>query len=562
MTALRNTEQGNARQSAALQRNIEKIRLQLSEEIAKHSSAAAQLKEKNSRLESLSAELRREKSAAAILAREMETMRNSANSAAAELKKLVSETTELRRRLKFREGEDFKNLTAARSDRDRLQKELHKCEEQLAALRAEHKMTTDKQSALDRSLKELQTENRKLHAERISYEDRFKALSGASANAQELARQYSELKVNFAALQKENRQNKLAADAAKPREAELARIKLRLAELDGLKQQLRREQSFNEQLNAVKSRLEKELRQLRPMGTENAALKAQLSDHAMLKSEVERLRKLSAELAGAQKLSGQIAELKMQLAQTQPLADEANKQGKMLNIGVCNRYHKSVEKLEQLNREGKFGNLYHVYCSFRSFRSIPGLGGAFTNKKESGGGVLIDWGVHFFDLILYILGGAKLKTATCDAYCEMAKDMKEYKYRGMWAQDTSDIENGTNDVDDFISGYIRTDKASISFNGAWAQNIDKEEMFIDFLGDKAGARLTYGGKFELYDAKTLETIAPEYDIPNMFVCEDRAFINSITTGEKTRSHIDNVLESAKLLDCLYKSSEARKEVLE
>ena len=325
LTALRNTEQENARQSAALQRNIEKIRLQLSEEIAKHSSAAAQLKEKNSRLESLSAELRREKSAAGILAREMETMRNSANSAAAELKKLVSETTELRRRLKFREGEDFKNLTAARSDRDRLQKELHKCEEQLAALRAEHKMTTDKQSALDRSLKELQTENRKLHAERISYEDRFKALSGASANAQELARQYSELKVNFAALQKENRQNKLAADAAKPREAELARIKLRLAELDGLKQQLRREQSFNEQLNAVKSRLEKELRQLRPMGTENAALKAQLSDHAMLKSEVERLRKLSAELAGAQKLSGQIAELKMQLAQTQPLADEANK---------------------------------------------------------------------------------------------------------------------------------------------------------------------------------------------------------------------------------------------
>ena len=244
------------------------------------------------------------------------------------------------------------------------------------------------------------------------------------------------------------------------------------------------------------------------------------------------------------------------------MAKEAKKQNQIVNIGVCNRYNKSIEMLEELNREGRFGKIYHVYCSFRSFRSIPGLGGAFTNKKESGGGVLIDWGVHFFDLILYILGGAKLKTATCDAYCEMAKDMKEYKYRGMWAQDTSDIENGTNDVDDFISGYIRTDKASISFNGAWAQNIDKEEMFIDFLGDKAGARLTYGGKFELYDAKTLETIAPEYDIPNMFVCEDRAFINSITTGEKTRSHIDNVLESAKLLDCLYKSSEARKEVLE
>ena len=55
--------------------------------------------------------------------------------------------------------------------------------------------------------------------------------------------------------------------------------------------------------------------------------------------------------------------------------------------------------------QGKFGNVYHVYCSFRSFRSIPGLGGAFTTKEQSGGGVLIDWGVHFFDIILYVLLG-------------------------------------------------------------------------------------------------------------------------------------------------------------
>ncbi len=242
------------------------------------------------------------------------------------------------------------------------------------------------------------------------------------------------------------------------------------------------------------------------------------------------------------------------------MAEEANKRGLMLNIGVCNRFHKSVEKLEEMNREGKFGKIYHVYCSFRSFRSIPGLGGAFTDKSQSGGGVLIDWGVHFLDLILYILGGAKLKNVTCDSYCEMAKDMKSYKYDSMWAEDTKDVENGVNNVDDFITGHIRTDKASISFNGAWAQNVNKPEMFIDFMGDKGGARLAYGRFFEFYDGETLETTAEEYEIPNMYKCENEAFIESVKTGVKGRSHIDNVLESARLLDALYASAEKKHEL--
>ena len=242
------------------------------------------------------------------------------------------------------------------------------------------------------------------------------------------------------------------------------------------------------------------------------------------------------------------------------MAEEAKKQNKILNIGVCNRYHKSVEMLEEMNRNGEFGNIYHVYCSFRSFRSIPGLGGAFTDKAQSGGGVLIDWGIHFLDLILYILGSPSLKNVTCDTYCEMAKDMKSYKYKSMWAEDTKDIENGVNDVDDFVTGYVRTNKASISLNGAWAQNLDKHEMFIDFLGDKAGARLEYCKKFTITHGDTLVTEAPEYDIPDMYYREDRDFIDSINSGIKNRNYIDNILESMKLLDSLYRSAEIQKEV--
>lgn len=237
---------------------------------------------------------------------------------------------------------------------------------------------------------------------------------------------------------------------------------------------------------------------------------------------------------------------------------EAEKQGKLLAIGVCNRYHKSVEDIHQLYTNGKLGEIYHIYCSFRSHRSIPGLGGPFTTKAQSGGGVLIDWGVHFLDLILYILNGAKIQSVSANTYAKMAPVIDDYKYESMWAGPA--ISGGTNDVEDFVTGYIRTDKGSISFNGAWAQNIGgKDEMFVDFLGDKAGVRLQYAGRYTLFDNALNET-ASEGEIPNMYECEDRDFINACNENRRTKGNIRYVLESQKLLDAIYQSAKENREI--
>lgn len=241
------------------------------------------------------------------------------------------------------------------------------------------------------------------------------------------------------------------------------------------------------------------------------------------------------------------------------MARKAEERGLMLNIGVCNRYHKSVEAIKAMIEEGRLGRIYHIYCSFRGVRSIPGLGGDFTTKSVSGGGVLIDWGIHFLDIALYLLDGANIVSASCDAYCELAKDMKAYRYEYMWAEDTMDLETGTNDVDDFISGYVRTDKAGISFNGAWAQNINNAEMYIDVLGDKGGVRLQYGELFEFFDGETLEATTPEITIEDMYYDEGCAFFEAIDSGVKNKGNIEKVLESMRLIDALYKSSDAKKE---
>ena len=241
----------------------------------------------------------------------------------------------------------------------------------------------------------------------------------------------------------------------------------------------------------------------------------------------------------------------------QKTADEC---GRILNIGVCNRFNTAVEKIEELIRQGELGNIYHIYCSFRAYRSIPGLGGAFTTKALSGGGALIDWGVHYLDLIFYCVGQPKVKTVSAAAYSVLGKPLDGYVFESMWAGPPK--LDGTYDVDDFITGFIRTNGPTISVNGAWAQNIDDKATFIEFLGDKGGIKLQYGGNFTLYSTKNgmLTTTTFKYQTVNMYEAEIRDFLIKAPQGIKTKANIDKALVTSQVMDMMYKSSELGEEV--
>ena len=117
--------------------------------------------------------------------------------------------------------------------------------------------------------------------------------------------------------------------------------------------------------------------------------------------------------------------------------------GKVLNIGVVNRFNENVNQIRKLIADGALGEVYHVYVSFRAHRSIPGLGGAFTTKAIAGGGALIDWGVHYLDIVMYCTGDPQPLTVSGKAFCKLGKDMKNYVYESMWSEMTKDVENGT-----------------------------------------------------------------------------------------------------------------------
>ena len=239
-----------------------------------------------------------------------------------------------------------------------------------------------------------------------------------------------------------------------------------------------------------------------------------------------------------------------------------NETGVTLNIGVVNRFNKAVNQIKSLIAEGTLGDIYHVYVSFRAHRAIPGLGGDFTNKAVAGGGALIDWGVHYLDIVMYCLNDPKPLTVSAQAYSKLGVAMDKYVYEEMWAGPPK--LDGVFDVDDSVTALVRTEGPTISLNGAWAQNIGVMERYIDFLGDKGGIRLMFGKDYTVYttlDGKLFEYKPTcEEDTAVMFENEINAFVKCVQTGEKLPNHIDTVITTAEMMQAMYDSSDEKAEI--
>lgn len=96
---------------------------------------------------------------------------------------------------------------------------------------------------------------------------------------------------------------------------------------------------------------------------------------------------------------------------------EKESQGAKLVFGFNHRFHPGVQRARSLIRSGKFGNILWL-------RGIYGKSGgknfpqSWRNDKEvSGGGILIDQGIHMLDLFCYFCGDfEKVKAFTGNSY--------------------------------------------------------------------------------------------------------------------------------------------------
>lgn len=170
------------------------------------------------------------------------------------------------------------------------------------------------------------------------------------------------------------------------------------------------------------------------------------------------------------------------------LADVAEQSRRILQIGYTHRFTAVGSAAHDYISTGALGDIYHAKAHLHLRRGIPGLGGWFTNKALSGGGALIDLGVHLIDLVLYLLGQPRAVSVSGKAYSKFGVKMKDYVYESMWAGPPN--YSGTFDVEDHATAMIVFDSgATLDLQVAWACNLPTgtaPDSMIAILGDRAG----------------------------------------------------------------------------
>ena len=229
------------------------------------------------------------------------------------------------------------------------------------------------------------------------------------------------------------------------------------------------------------------------------------------------------------------------------MRDKADACGKNLFINFSKRFSPVARTAKGLVEDGALGPVYHAYCQWTRRNGIPGFGGWFGQKDKSGGGPLIDLGVHELDQVLWLMG--KAKPATVSGTAHYRRGLEQARKMGK-----------NFDVEDFATGFIRTDSgASILFEVSWeGYQVKKEQHALRLHGEKGTIETAPGphGDYTLHLCHDVaghafnsvplrqEPVLSSYETLVQCLLEDRPFPATAEDGIRIQIILDALYESA------------------
>jgi predicted dehydrogenase len=227
----------------------------------------------------------------------------------------------------------------------------------------------------------------------------------------------------------------------------------------------------------------------------------------------------------------------------------AERAGRRLMINFSYRFNEQSQALKEQVEAGELGEIYFGRTVWHRRRGMPRFGGWFGQRALSGGGPLIDLGVHRLDLALWLMGYPKPAWVMGGAYNHIATALA--------------LAQGVEyDVEDMAVAMIRFENgAMLEVEASWAANVQERELMeTRLLGTKGG--LVQRNLNEGYDFEAeiyLERAGAHYDMklhapPRSRTNAMQHFIDSIVGDVPHIATGEEGLRVMEILDAIYASA--------
>ena len=248
-------------------------------------------------------------------------------------------------------------------------------------------------------------------------------------------------------------------------------------------------------------------------------------------------------------------------AQAQTMVDAARANGRVLQVVFNRRRRGDIQALKRID----LGHVYYAKAWWLRRSGIPTPGSWFTQSELSGGGPLIDIGVHVLEYALFLLGNPGVTSVSASTYDLLGTD-------GFGASDKlrKTGSSGIFDVEDLATVFMRLDDgATLLLEASWAMHrADDDEFGITLFGTQGGADLRVTdyaprGELTLFSERNGSAVAERVAVDDagdehLAVVAD--FLATIRSGDWAGHDGTTAAELARTIDACYRSAAQQREI--
>ncbi len=220
------------------------------------------------------------------------------------------------------------------------------------------------------------------------------------------------------------------------------------------------------------------------------------------------------------------------------------------------RFSPAIRRAQELIAEERLGQIYFAEATWVRSRGIPlGMGGWFTEKARSGGGALIDIGIHALDAAWFLMGTPRPVSVSAAVFQNFQHLVRVPIF----------------DVEDAAFAFIRfANAAVVQLKTSWAGNLTDEipqgQVFgreltnCTIYGRKATIRLRPFTLFEDVEGKLVDQALDPPDNADPFELQMQNFVDAIAGTAAPVNSAEQAVYLMEMLDAIYLSSSTGREV--